>query len=81
MPRKSLIISVMNIQQAFLFLREKLGSDKNVARYVMMTPQHYEAMRNERVKITPRMENYIVLKALELKNCLNANKPEWEAEK
>lgn len=68
----------MNIQQAFLFLREKLGSDKNVARYVMITPQHYEAMRNERVKITPRMENYIVLKALELKNCLNANKPEKE---
>lgn len=67
----------MNIKQAFAFLRECLGPDRACAHHIMVTPQYYEAMRNGRVNISRRMEDYIILKALALKsnpNCQQTRK-------
>ncbi len=53
----------MNIQEAFSFLRARLGSDRKCARFVGMTPQHFEALRNGRANIPRRTADYICLKA------------------
>lgn len=56
----------MDIKQAFSVLRARLGPDRACANHIGVTPQHYEAMRNGRVKIPQRTADYIILKASEL---------------
>ena len=65
----------MDIKQAFLVLRERLGPDKACAEYVRMTPQHYEALRNGRAPIPERTAELIIQKAEKLSSCQGAAPP------
>lgn len=58
----------MDIKHAFAVLREQLGPDRACARYIGITPQHYEALRNGRAKIPPRTADYICLKAAQIES-------------
>lgn len=55
----------MTIQEAFAVLRTKFGPDRECARFIGISPQHYEALRNGRANIPQRTAEYILLKAAE----------------
>lgn len=54
------------LQKVFDTLRLKLGSHSAAARTLGINRDHYRAMRNGRVNIPQRTEDYIILKASEL---------------
>lgn len=57
----------MDINEAFCALREHFRTDRACARYVGLTPQHFEALRNGRARINRRTADLIILKAMTAK--------------
>ena len=55
----------MILSEAYGQLRVRFKTHGAAAKYLGMTEQHYNALRNGRANIPPRTAEYIILKALE----------------
>lgn len=56
----------MTLIEAYTLLRSRFGTHGAAAKYLGLTEQHYNALRNGRVSIPPRTAEYIRLKAQEV---------------
>ena len=59
----------MTLPEAYARLRGHFGSHGAAAKYLGMTEQHYNALRNGRANMPERTADYIVLKTAELNDC------------
>ncbi|MDR2695197.1 MAG: hypothetical protein LBC79_02295 [Deltaproteobacteria bacterium] len=69
----------MQAPEAYSILKNHFGSHSSAARALGLTPEHYRAIRNERVSIPDRTKNFIALKAQEISSpppALSAGPPE-----
>ena len=55
----------MNLPDAYARLRDRYGTHGAAAKYLNMTEQHYNALRNGRANMPPRTAEFIIMKALE----------------
>ena len=65
----------MNLPEAYTQLRERFGSHGAAAKFLGMTEQHYNALRNGRANMPQRTADYIILKASEVDPCQGAAPP------
>lgn len=56
----------MTIEEAFETLRKKNGNHSAAARALSINISHYRDLRNGRANITPRMKDFLLLKAGEI---------------
>lgn len=68
----------MNLPEAYTQLRERFGSHGAAAKFLGMTEQHYNALRNGRANMPQRTADYIILKASELESCQTPAVPPME---
>ncbi len=69
----------MNLPEAYTQLRERFGSHGAAAKFLGMTEQHYNALRNGRANMPQRTADYIILKASEVDPCQGAAPPPEQA--
>lgn len=69
----------MNLPEAYMQLRERFGSHGAAAKFLGMTEQHYNALRNGRANMPQRTADYIILKASEVDPCQGAAPPPEQA--
>ena len=57
---------VMNLEQAFDMLKNKLGTDRHCAEYLLITQNYFNGLRKGRVKASKKTEVWIISMAEKL---------------